>query len=252
MSTFATQIKLKTMKKIFFIIAAVLTLNTVFAQQNDSTNTNDELKTIFGKSGDKVKVSGFGAFNMDFGSIENNFGLMMGGEGAVLINRSFFIGFYGRGLITMPTYTYTYYNPKFSKNMDVSQRAILGHGGLLIGYVFNPTKPIHMGFSARIGAGGIGLVDDYSENHYNSNSSYYYHEYPYIAPLFVLSPQVDLEMNLTNWFKFRISAGYQYVTDASVSVSRIEDKKIVESELFNTSGYNTPTFSLGFVFGWFK
>jgi hypothetical protein len=239
------------MKRVLLIIITFFAINVTFAQQDNSNQNDDELKTIFGKSGDKVKVSGFGAFNMDFGSIENNFGLMLGGEGAVLINRSFFVGLYGRGLTTLPLYTYTYYSSNGAKNIEIMQRGAFGHGGLLIGYVFAPTKPIHLGISARIGAGGIGLIDDYSSSYYDPNHSYYYN-YPYVAPLLVLSPQLDLEMNLTNWFKFRISAGYQYVTDATLNVQVLENGKLVEKELFNTSGYNTPTFSLGFVFGWFK
>ncbi len=240
------------MKKIALIIISIFTINMAFAQQGRTNDSGEELKTIFGKSGDKVKVSGFGAFNLDFGNIENNFGLMLGAEGAVLINRSFFVGFYGRGLTTLPFYTYSYYSSAYGDNIELTQRGMFGHGGLLIGYVFTPTKPVHLGFSARIGGGGVTLIDDYSSSYYDPNYSHKYYDYPYAAPLLVLSPQVDLEMNLTNWFKFRISAGYQYVNDASVNVNVMEGGKIIEKEVFNTSSYSTPTFSMGFVFGWFK
>ena len=240
------------MKRIVIIIISIFTINMAFAQQDKTNDSGDELRTIFGKSGDKVKVSGFGAFNMDFGNIENNFGLMLGGEGAVLLNRSFFVGLYGRGLTTLPFYTYSYYSAGYGNNIELTQRGVFAHGGLLVGYVFNPTKPIHLGFSARIGGGGITLIDDYSSSYYDPSYSHNYYDYPYAAPLLVLSPQVDLEMNLTNWFKFRVSAGYQYVNDASVNVNVMEGGKIVEKEVFNASSYSTPTFSMGFVFGWFK
>ena len=169
----------------------------------------------------------------------------------VLINES--NGNWNSTVLNDPTKKVFYIEPgEYTTNIELTQRGVFAHGGLLIGYVFTPTKPIHLGFSARIGGGGITLIDDYSSSYYDPNYKYKYDDYPYAAPLLILSPQVDLEMNLTNWFKFRISAGYQYVNDASVKVKVMDGGKIVEKEVFNASSYSTPTFSMGFVFGWFK
>ena len=80
------------MNKISLLIAVIFTVNIAFGQTDSTKKEADNFHTIFGNSGEKTKVSGFGALMMDFGSIENNFGLNMGLDGAVLINRSFFMG----------------------------------------------------------------------------------------------------------------------------------------------------------------
>ena len=238
------------MKNITLLIAALFIVNLSFGQKDSTQQTEKQFQTIFGKSGEKTKVSGFGAFMMDFGSIENNFGLNLGLDGAVLINRSFFMGIYGRALVTAPSYNYISFDSD-KKKVEMNQNAFFGHGGLLIGYVFAPTRPIHFGFSTRFGMGGISLYDDYQHGNYDPASNHY-KDSPYIAPLYVFSPQFDVEMNVTSWFKFRLSAGYQFVSNASLEVKTIENGKYIQKEILNTSSFNTPTLSLGFVFGMFK
>ena len=232
---------------IFFVGASAQTDTT-----KNKTNKESEFHTIFHSNSDNTKISGFMALNMDFGSINKDFGLLLGIDGAVLINRRFFIGFYGRGLTTMPTYEYSIYDKDSSSNITATHRGMFFHGGLLLGYVFLPEKPIHFGISTRIGAGGISLVEDYAYRPYSPHNCSSNDNYPYIAPLFVLSPQIDVEMNITYWMKFRISAGYQYVSNSTLNVQRIVNGKLMEYEVLNANDYSTPTFSLGFVFGWFK
>jgi len=237
------------MKNLYFIIVALFVINTSFAQQKEQSNGENEYYTLFGSKTGKTKVSGFGTLTLDFNGINKDFGLMMGGEGAVLINRSFFIGFYGSGLTTMPSYTYTYYID--TNSFSVNRKAAFAHGGLMFGAVFNATNPIHFGFTMRIGGGGVSLINDYMKD-MQSSHRYDYDDYPYVAPLFVMHPQLDFEMNLTNWMKFRVSAGYQYVSSASLIYSSIENGSVVKKELLNTDMFCTPTVSMGFIFGWFK
>jgi hypothetical protein len=240
------------MKNLYFIIAFLYIITTTFAQQVDDSNGEKEYYTLFGSKTGKTKVSGFGTLMLDFNGINKDFGLMMGGEGAVLINRSFFIGLYGSGLTTMPSYTYTYYSDTYSKEYNVNRKAAFAHGGLMFGVVFNATNPVHFGFTMRIGGGGVSLINDYMKDMQSSHKYFEYDDYPYVAPLFVMHPQLDFEMNLTNWMKFRISAGYQYVSSASLVYSTIENSSLVTKELLNTSMFSTPTVSMGFIFGWFK
>jgi len=239
------------MKNIALLVLGLFIFTVSNAQEKDSLKSETEYHTLFGNKNGKTKVSGFGTFSMDFGNMNNDFGLMMGGEGAVLINRSIFIGFYGRGSATMPSFSYSYYSESLNKELSVNRKAAFGHGGLMFGAIFNPTKPIHFGFTIRIGGGGVSLINDYMKD-MQSSHRYEYDDYPYVAPLFVMHPQLDLEMNLTNWMKFRVSGGYQYVSSASLMYSTIENGSIVKKELFNTNIFSTPTLSLGFVFGWFK
>ena len=238
--------------KTYFIIFTLIIAQISFAQQ-DTSKTDDEFKTIFQKKS-KVKVSGFGAVILDFGSIENDFSLLVGGEGAVLFNRKFYIGLYGRILSTLPRYEYI--NSNFGNRYNIQRMGSFEHGGLLLGYVFMPKKPIHFGISSKFGGGALGVMYYYN-NYYNEPNLYLPEDtYEFV---FVITPQIELEMNLTNWFKFRISAGYQYVSSATVDVPVLQDGaliiengEIVKEELINSKNYNTPVVSVGFIFGWFK
>ena len=230
--------KTKIMKKLIALFTIAFVANLANAQEED-------YRTIFGNSDNPSSVSGFGAVALDFGSINGDFALMMGGDGAVLFNRSFYVGGYGRGLVTQLTYEYSKFGSLGFR--EYSEQAAFGHGGLLVGYVFNPTKPFHFGISGKFGMGGIGLYDRNNYNYYDKGT-----DYISLAPVYVLTPQADFEMNLTNWFKFRASAGYQWVSSESLNYLTQEDGNIIEKELLNSSDFSTPTFSLGFVFGWFK
>lgn len=238
------------MKTLSLIIAFLFIINFAFSQGDTSSVQESEFKTLIKKPNHKLKVSGFGAINVDFGYANDNIQVLPGLDLATLIERKFFIGVYGRMLATPNNYEYTYYNGYAGKNVLASQNAIFGHGGLLVGGVFFANNPIHFGVSGRFGVGVASLYDTYDKKNEINFDEYY--DYPYSNPVFVCSPQVDFEMNLTYWMKFRLSAGYQYVSSSSVNYAVVEDSKLVEKELFNTSDYSTPTVTLGFVFGWFK
>lgn len=228
------------MKNLLALITILLITSFSFAQE-------DEFQTIFKGSNSKTSISGFGAVTMDFGSINNEFGFQMGGEGAVLFNKSFFIGMYGKGLTTLPLYEFEQYSPLVGANVSYAKRAGFGHGGLLIGAIFQPQKPIHFGLSGKFGVGGVGLFDDYSNNYYDQDN-----DFTSFGPFYVFTPQADLEMNIASWFKIRASLGYQIVTSLEAKYQSLESGELVEKVLFNTSDFSTPTFSLGFVFGWFR
>ncbi len=235
------------------LFLALIFITSIAVAQEDSLKSDNEFRTLFKGNGNKTKVSGFGSINLDFGSIENSFGLMMGGEGAVIFNRKFYFGIYGRGLTTLPNYNY---DNSTSGKVHIERRGMFGHGGLLVGYIFSPTNPIHFGVSTRIGGGALGLI--YFYEGYDKYSDVYYPEDGH-EPVFVFTPEANVEMNLTNWFKFRVSIGYQYVSDASVDAAVVEDGNlvfengtIVKEEVMNSSNFNTPIVSLGFIFGWFK
>ena len=243
------------MKQFTFIILSLFVFITLHAQQNDSTRQDESsYQTIFHSSKDhKADISGFGAISLDFVQLDGNFAVMGGIDAAGLFNKSFFVGLYGRINPATNSYTYTFWDANDRTNYGVSQRALFGHGGLLVGGVFFANHPIHFGISGRFGVGGITMVDDYSY-HPGPHPEIRNNDNPYSDPVFVASPQIDFEMNITHWFKFRLSAGYQFVSSSTIEVMYFDNiqKDMVKTELLNTSSYSSPTFSLGFVFGLFK
>ncbi|MCB0637086.1 MAG: hypothetical protein KDC54_10740, partial [Lewinella sp.] len=72
-----------------------------------------------------------------------------------------------------------------------------GHGGLWIGYAPQSHKLIHFYSSAKIGWGKARLRQD-KENIYSDR-------------VFVLTPELGFEVNLTEWLKMTFTGGYRWV-----------------------------------------
>ena len=181
-----------------------------------ATSAQDrEFRTIFDHK--DLRISGMGGPFMQFTAVAGDFGHMMGGGGAVMLN-DFFVGGYGLGLTNaIPDYL----------NDRPDNRLSLGHGGFWIGYALFGDRPIHLSVSSLIGWGEFGIMD---------RDAYY----PFVRDnIFVLSPTLELELNLTRYF--RIGAGASYNLFAMVD----------GSHGYTSSDISSPAGFLSFKFGWF-
>lgn len=190
-----------------FLFLAVGT--AVFSQER-------EYRTILDNQ--DLRISGMGGPFMQFTTVAGDFGFMMGGGGAVLLD-DFFFGGYGLGLTNaIPDYV----------NDNPSDQLTLGHGGFWLGYSLFGSKPIHLAFSSLLGWGEFGLTQsmDYE---------------PYLRDnIFVVAPTVELEANLTRYF--RIGAGVSY------NIYTMVDQNMhgyTGGDLSSVAGF------LSFKFGWF-
>ena len=198
------------MRKAIFILLILAAGTTAFSQDER------EYRTILDNQ--DLRISGLGGPFMQFTSVAGDFGFMMGGGGAVLLN-DFFFGGYGLGLTNaIPDYV----------NDNPSNRLTLGHGGFWLGYALFGNKPIHVTFSSMIGWGEFGI------------SQFDYYE-PYIRDnIFIMAPTLELEANLTRYF--RIGAGVSY------NIYTMVDENLhgyTNGDLSSVAGF------LSFKFGWF-
>ncbi len=147
-----------------------------------------EYQTIFDKQ--ELRISGMGGPFMQFTGVAGEFGHMMGGGGAVIIN-DFFLGGYGLGLTnSIPDYV----------NQNTNNNLSIGHGGFWLGYSLFSEKPIHLSVSSMIGWGEFGIMENGED-------------YPFIRDnIFVLSPTVEVELNLTRYFRIGVGASYNLYT----------------------------------------
>ncbi len=205
---FMSETKDNSMKKV--IVPGLILFLAVAAHAQ-----NREYRTIFDHQ--DLRISGLGGPFMQFTAVAGEFGHMMGGGGAVMLN-DFFVGGYGLGLTNaIPDYL----------NDRPDNRLSLGHGGFWIGYVLFGDRPIHLSVSSLIGWGEFGMMD---------RDAYY----PYIRDnIFALSPTLELELNLTRYF--RIGAGASYNLFAMVD----------GSHGYTSSDLSAPAGFLSFKFGWF-
>lgn len=203
------------MKKSFALFAFFfLPLFALFAQ-------DDEPETLF--SGVN-SISGFGGPMMQFSSVNGEFAFFMGGGGAVLFNRRFFLGGYGMGMT----------NGDIKHQASDLQKHTLqfGHGGFWLGYVIQPNKAVHFSVSSQAGWGGVSLGEDYS----SINNRIYDED-----DVFVLCPQAEVELNLTNFMRVGIGGGYRMVSGLQMEGVALEN-----------SDLSGPFGSLTFKFGWFQ
>jgi hypothetical protein len=133
-------------------------------------------------------VGAFGGPITEYG-LSNNLSTSVGGGGALVIN-SFFIGGYGLA------------SADFDQLYDEGDIDVLdiGHGGFWLGGTFQPHKLVHMYGSARLGWGAINI---------DLNGNTPYRE---LDKIFVATPEIGVELNLTRWFRLAGTVGYRYVT----------------------------------------
>ncbi|MFC2111389.1 hypothetical protein ACFLQ5_02945 [Bacteroidota bacterium] len=206
---------------LMFVSAAIL------AQENKET------QYLFQNG--NISISGFGGFTTEFSSIQSEFAVLTGGGGAAIFNQKFFFGGYGMGLSTKHN-RHDLDSIVDGKNNRIS----FGHGGFWIGYVHNSHKAVHFCTSAKMGWGQISIYDEYYD---------YKDPNEYLAKdnVFVVTPQLEMELNLTKWLKINFAGGYRIVTgvDKSYSINGIS------KYFYDDSDYSGPVANISFLFGGF-
>lgn len=130
-------------------------------------------------------IGGFGGPIIEIGSINGEIGADVGGGGALILD-NIFIGGYGLGS-DYPEINIDdqFYNIKYK------------HGGFWFGYTAKTHKVAHLYSSVKIGWGKAKLRQE--------------KETMYSDRMFVMIPQVGVELNLTDFFKIALSGGYRWV-----------------------------------------
>lgn len=169
----------------------------------------------------KLSFSGFGGPITEFSSINNDLAVSSGGGGALIINRSFFFGGYGLGLTSEVDYPI---------NANESIKTNLSHGGFWLGGIIKPSKLIHFGVSSKLGWGSLSSRDFngvITTNFIRGDD------------VFVVTPQVEVEMNVARWFKINVGGGFRKVVG-------------IEEGIYNKTDFDSGVVTLNFLFGWFR
>lgn len=192
------------MKKNSFLMILALVFSTGLMAQHE---------TLFNRA--RV-VGGFGAPILEMG-INNNLNTSVGGGGGIVIN-SFFLGGYGLASVDFE---------ELFDNGDVKVLDI-GHGGFWLGGTFRPYKVLHLYASTRIGWGAVNV--DLEDNNQT---------YSDIDKIFVATPEIGVELNLTKWFRVAGTAGYRWVNGTS------------ENREYTNDDFSGAIATVALRFGWF-
>ena len=164
------------MKKWMFVSLLFISMTmTVYSQQ----------ETLFSRA---HVVGGFGGPIMEWG-LNNNLSSSVGGGGGIVIDQ-FFFGGYGLGSVDLEQLIE-------EGTVDNIQ---LGHGGFWLGYSLGSFNVLHAYASGKIGWGAIDLDVRTPNVRYSD-----------LDKVFVTTPEVGLELNLTRWFRVAGAVGYRWV-----------------------------------------
>ncbi len=159
-------------------------------------------------------------------SIDDEFGVMVGGRLGWIINHTFSLGIAGYGWANGDDWDSwcgdDYYNDDL----------LMGYGGLYLEGIIGSNNVIHMTAGVLIGAGGVGddmYWDDWEHHGHNNGDG---------DVFFVVEPEINLELNVTRWFRMGAGVSYRFI-------SGVEHPTLSNDDLSGVAGV------LSFKFGKF-
>ena len=221
------------MKKFCLLILVIVPFICFSQNENDKSKADEPTHYLFDG---KVSFSGFGAPIHEFSGVNSKYAYSSGGGGAVLLNQTFFIGGYGISLSND-------FNKNFVKNINDSTSVIalyrmnFSQGGFWIGYIYKHKQLVHLSASTKIGWGKVG----YYEPSYRMEVD---RAEKYPCNFFVITPQIEGELNILRWLKLNIGFGYRYVVG-----SQLKDENGVE--VYGKNYFNSPVATVSVMFGLF-
>lgn len=231
--------------KIFTLILALLCVFSLQAQEEE------EMKMLFNKKekpekeGKKIANGGYGSFSVGWTQIDGKNAMVLGGRGAWIANHHFSLGLAGRGFFNNFG-SNEYYEPNYDPNYDANYSLSGGYGGIFFEPIIFPMSSVHVSFPILIGAGGVATTPMSWDYYYNTDY-YYYNTNAY----FVLEPGVDIEFNITKFFRIALGGSYRYTSDVYLQHKYLND--LDETVYVNIPKNALRSFNvdISFKFGWF-
>ncbi|MBN2347672.1 MAG: hypothetical protein JXJ22_02475 [Bacteroidales bacterium] len=188
------------MKKIAFLLFIFITGIQLSAQTEEESSfvrQDDDFKTILGSN----SIGGYGAFSVSYSMIDDRNGMVFSGRGGVVLGHIFAMGFGGSGFINE-----IYFNEELQSDASLSG----GYGGIFFEPIIAPKFPVHISLPVLLGVGGVAL----SSIDRNLNDFNYWVEDS--EAFFVIEPGVELEFNITRFFRFAIAGSYRFTNNISL------------------------------------
>lgn len=189
--------------------------HALYSQRYIDTNNpqDEEIKSLLSKQND---LNAFGAMDLKVSDFKDERGLLVGAYGGFIINRRYLFGVAAYGLVT---------NVEFEGvvpgRTDVKQLNLNGgYGGILIGGTIAHKELVHISIPIVLGAGSLEVVDkDFFVNN-PADSEFTVENSVY----FVAEPGIELEFNITKYFRLGAGATYRYVS--GLELDNVEDDDI--------------------------
>ncbi len=160
---------------------------------------NEEIQTVFSrKSSAERTYGGYGAPSIKGTQFNNTTGIIIGGQGAVLVDRKFSFGGIGMAFVGNTSFS----GDNLDGNNNASLDLNLGAGGLFVEYVVQLRRPVHFSIPVNVMAGGVSVM----ENGDKTESS----------AIFILEPGINMEFNFSRYFIPALNVSYRQVFGSSL------------------------------------
>ncbi|MEP2773965.1 MAG: hypothetical protein ABJH05_17555 [Fulvivirga sp.] len=202
------------MKTLKIIVAMLFYSTAVLAQEKiNEIKPKPKIKTVLGKDS---RISGFGSLELKATEFKSELTLLPGFSGGMILNDHFVVGIGGYGIAT---------RVGFQGVNPVSDQFLYGgYGGLLLGAIIAPKEVIHVYIPILIGAGGAYITEE-SPDDINQNDD----AYDESSAFFVVEPGIELEVNITKFFRLGIGGSYRFIKQSDL-------ENFTDNELSNYSG----------------
>ncbi|MCB2200267.1 hypothetical protein KQI63_12735 [bacterium] len=153
-----------------------------------------------------TELGGYGGPMAAYTTFGSEDAVIVGGQGAMLVNKSFYIGAGGYGMATR--------HRAPSAGIGTSDsRFEMGYGGMLLGLVHNSDDVVHMSADVLVGAGAVvnHYFDDRLTPHYDSDGDWDNGRKYDDDPFFVVQPMARIEVNVLSFWRVGFEGGYRIV-----------------------------------------
>lgn len=135
-----------------------------------------------------IRHGGFGGPAVALTQIANEAGVLVGGNGAWLLNKTFFIGGGGMGLVTNV--------PEPNPVGNTPRKLNFGYAGFVAGYISGSDLLVHWKAHVLLGAGAVSYRDQGATGP---------------EPFFIAEPVAVAELNVAQSFRLAAGLTYRYI-----------------------------------------
>lgn len=190
------------MKRLTFLFAFLVAVMVSNAQDN-TQQTSNEMKVIFGKDG-KPSVGWFIGIEPGYTQFDDRDVWLCGMNFGMVIDHRLSLGFAGHG----------WNNREGMYYQDVTDTAGAylegGYGGLLVEYTLFPESLVHLTFPVLIGGGGASYVTDKEYPEWDEDEWDTHHAVIDDDLFFVIEPGVRAEINIVKFMRLTAGVSYRY------------------------------------------
>jgi len=188
---------------------------------------NEKASTLFSKNKEH-KIDPYGALETKFSQMDNRLGLFLGGRLGAVLNNSFSFGAAGYGLL--PTAKLSFDCPVPNHETEKNDYWSSGYGGLFFEYINSPNRVVHFSANTLVGCGRVTYKN--INSFFSSQKNYYADKITFEHPssfVFILEPGVELNLNMTKFFKVSFGVSYRYAPNFKLKY----EEELVPSTFFN-------------------